>query len=70
MAVAAPFKARQGMMLEKKKRSQSNYVYWLGKSTYLVHRDPQEYTRTSFVPQYARKSGLGEGLISFPYAFI
>jgi len=34
--------------------------------TTLVHRDPQEYTKTCLKDILVRKSGLGYGCISFP----
>ena len=34
--------------------------------TSLVHRDPQEYTKTCLMEIFVRKSGLGYGCISFP----
>ena len=69
MALATPLRARHGIMLggvECQETPKSHYL----QGAHLVQSDPQEYTSTSLSAILVRKSGLGDGWISLPYALI
>ncbi len=68
MAEATPRSARQGRMLRLPRGSDVSDEEIV--RLYLVHRDPQEYTRTSFDPSPETYSGVGVGWISCPYVLI
>jgi hypothetical protein len=68
MAVATPWSARHGIMLQQIYRLL--FAILVEGESYLVQSEPHEYTRISIEERLDMNAGLGIGYNSCPYALL